>query len=140
MNHEYLMVVAGKDKNGSLLNTTYATTNAAEWALLSNMGTASFEEKEGVMLTRYDDKFYLTGGFNAEGKALKEIHLSQDNGISWIPADTLIVFPDDYAGRGYASIQVDEATNFMLIFGGKTSKGTKHLDELWRGRINRLAK
>ncbi|GHT29921.1 hypothetical protein AGMMS49574_08020 [Bacteroidia bacterium] len=140
MNHEYLMLAAGKDKNGGLLNTIWATMNAANWTVLTNPGSDSFGKKEGVVITQYDDMFYLTGGINADGKASKEVFTSKDNGITWLQADSLITFPENFAARGYASIQVDEATNYMLLFGGKTSKSTKHLDELWRGRINRLAK
>jgi hypothetical protein len=140
MSYEYLMLVAGKDRNGQLLNTTWATDNALRWTLFTREGTGFFEKKEGVMVAKYDDKFYLTGGIIAQGEASSEIHLSQDNGISWTKADSLITFPEAYAGRGYASIQVVDATNYMLLFGGKTSKDANHLDEIWRGRINRLAK
>jgi hypothetical protein len=139
MSHEYLMLAAGKDKNGGLLNTTWATMNATNWAVFTNSGADSFGKKEGVVIAQYDNMFYLTGGINAEGKASKEVFTSKDNGITWLQADSLITFPENFAARGYASIQVDEATNYMLLFGGKTSKSTKHLDELWRGRINRLA-
>jgi hypothetical protein len=89
------------------------------------------------MLTKYDDKIYLTGGINAQGEASKEIYLTIDNGITWSQADSLMFFPEEYAARGYASILVDDR-NYMLIFGGKTSKNAKHADEIWRGRINRL--
>jgi hypothetical protein len=137
MNNEYLAVVAGKDKANRLLNTTWATDNALAWATLSGEQENFFEKKAGVMLTRYDNKFYLAGGINAEGKALKDIHISLDNGTTWAPADSLKAFPEDYAARGYASVEVD-ANQYMLIFGGKTSEEAKPLDELWRGRINRL--
>jgi hypothetical protein len=137
MNNEYLTVVAGEDKDGRLLNTTWATENALSWAFLSGEQENFFEKKTGVMLALYDDKFYLTGGINAEGKASKDIHVSEDNGITWSPADSLKAFPDEYIARGYASIHVDADKN-MLIFGGKISKDAKTLDEIWRGRINRL--
>ncbi|MDR1646224.1 MAG: DUF5018 domain-containing protein [Tannerellaceae bacterium] len=137
MSNEYLTVVAGEDKNGRLLNTTWATADALSWAFLSGEQENFFEKKTGVMLTSYDDKFYLTGGINDEDKALKDIHVSIDNGITWAPADSLKLFPEDYTARGYASLHVD-AGKYMLVFGGKTSRGAKTLDEIWRGRINRL--
>jgi hypothetical protein len=138
MNHAYLSVVAGKNKKEEPLNTTWSTANATEWVLLSGKeGGNFFEKKAGVMLALYDDKFYLMGGINAENKASKEIHLSQDNGTTWYPADSLKSFPEEYKARGYASIYVD-AANYILIFGGKTSKGEQSTDDLWRGRINRL--
>jgi hypothetical protein len=137
MNNEYLAVVAGEDKEGRRLNTTWATANALAWAFLSGEQESFFEKKTGVMLAYYDDKFYLTGGINDEGKASKEIHVSVDNGITWTPADSLKVFPENYTARAHASLYVDDS-KYMLIFGGKTSKEAKMLDEIWRGRINRL--
>ena len=43
----------------------------------------------------------------------------------------------DYAARGFSSIIVDKE-NFVNIFGGKISTGSNDLNQLWRGRINRL--
>jgi hypothetical protein len=137
MDKEYLTVVAGEDKDGKLLNTTWTTGNALSWAYFSGEQENFFEKKAGVMLALYDDNFYLAGGINAEGKASKDIHVSMDNGITWSPADSLKAFPSEYIARGYASIHVDANKN-MFIFGGKTSKDAKTLDEIWRGRINRL--
>lgn len=137
VSNEYLMIVAGKDIKGRLLNTTWVTGNAIGWALLSGEKENFFEKKAGVILAMYDDKFYLTGGINAEDKASKDIYTSLDNGVTWSAADSLKIFPKEYAARGYASVHVD-AADYMLIFGGKTSNGAKPLDELWRGRINRL--
>ncbi|MDR2388305.1 MAG: DUF6242 domain-containing protein [Tannerellaceae bacterium] len=137
MNHEYLSVVAGKNRRDRALNTTWATTNATSWALLSGEDENFFEPKSGIMLTLYDDMFYLLGGINAADQASKEIHLSIDNGATWFVADTLKNFPENYPPRGYASVHVD-AANHLLLFGGKTSEQGKSLNELWRGRINRL--
>jgi hypothetical protein len=137
MSNEYLVVVAGKDIKGRLLNTTWVTGSATGWALLSGEKEFFFEKKTGVILAMYDDKFYLTGGINAEDRASKDIYTSMDNGVTWLPADSLKNFPEEYTAKGFASVHVDTA-DYMLIFGGKTSNGAKPLDELWRGRINRL--
>ncbi|MDR1343849.1 MAG: DUF5018 domain-containing protein [Tannerellaceae bacterium] len=137
VDNEYIAVVAGKDKDGGLLNVTWATGNALSWALLSGEEDNFFEKKAGVMLAFYDDKFFLMGGINAEGEASKDIHVSTNNGVTWSQADSLKIFPEAYTARGYASVEIDEA-KYMLIFGGKTSNVAKTLDELWRGRINLL--
>jgi hypothetical protein len=137
MYHAYVMLVGGRDRENQLTNTTWATMNGKDWALLTNEGTGYFEKREGLMLTKYDDKFFLAGGINTEGKASKEIYTSIDNGVTWALQDTLVIFPDAYQARGFASVQVDN-DNYMLIFGGKTSNDTYQLNEIWRGRINRL--
>jgi hypothetical protein len=137
MSSEYLTIVAGKAGNGVLLNTTWTTTNATEWIVLTRDSVNYFDGKEGVTLAIYDDKFYLTGGFNAGGNASKDVYLSRDNGLSWLQTDTMVAFPASFTARGYAGVAVN-ADNYMFVFGGKTSKSGKHLDEIWRGRINRL--
>ena len=45
--------------------------------------------------------------------------------------------PVDYKARGFASVQVDKE-KYMLIFGGKENTNANELDQIWRGRINRL--
>ncbi len=137
MYHEYLMIAAGRDSNNELLNTTWATMNGTTWAQLTDDELENFGKREGVMLTKYDDVYYLIGGLTEDGKGSKDIYTSADRGITWMLQDTLIVLPDSYIGRGFSSVQVDK-DQYMLIFGGKTSQGADELNEIWRGRINRL--
>ncbi|MDR1402437.1 MAG: DUF5018 domain-containing protein [Tannerellaceae bacterium] len=137
MYYAYVMLVGGRDHENRLTNTTWATMNGKDWALLTNEGSGYFEKREGASLVKYDEKFFLTGGMNTEGEASKDIYVSIDNGVTWIRQDTLVVFPDAYKARGFASVQVDK-DNYMLIFSGKTSHDTNRLNEIWRGRINRL--
>lgn len=134
-----LMLAAGRDKDNALTNSVWATTDAGSWALLTdrNVKTPDFEKREGAMLTRYDDQFFLIGGLDEAGKGLKDMYTSIDNGVTWALRDTLIALPDSYKGCGFSSIQVDKE-QYMLIFGGKESSNGNVLDQIWRGRINRL--
>ena len=100
-------------------------------------GVQNFTKREGAMITNYDDKFFLIGGIDASNKALKDMYQSIDYGISWSLIDSMVVLPTDYAARGFSSIIVDKE-NFVNIFGGKISTGSNDLNQLWRGRINRL--
>ncbi|MDR0536436.1 MAG: DUF6242 domain-containing protein [Tannerellaceae bacterium] len=134
---EYLMIATGLDKNNKPTNTVWATSDALQWALLSRSGRADFSEREGAALTVYDGKFFLLGGLDKNGAGLKDIYFSKDNGITWAANDSLILFPGDYAGRGYSSIATD-SYNYIYMFGGKTLKDVSHTDEIWRGRIFRL--
>ena len=106
------------------------------WAVLAS-GDANFSAREGAMVANYDDKLFLIGGIDASGKALKDIYQSFDNGITWALQDTMVVLPADYQARAFSSIIVDEE-NFVNLFGGKTSADANDLNQLWRGRINRL--
>ena len=135
MYQDYLMVVAGKDKDGQVVNTAWSTLTGTSWTLISN-STTIFSKKEGVMLVPYDDKFFLLGGIEADGKASKDIHISSDYGISW-QTDTTRVFPSDYQARGFSSALVDNG-QYIMLFAGKTANNSNELDQIWQGRINRL--
>ncbi|MDH6306086.1 hypothetical protein M2459_002770 [Parabacteroides sp. PF5-5] len=138
MYHEYLLIVGGRNSKDELTNTAWATMDGQRWALLSDEKVSYFKPKEGIILTKYDDKMFLAGGIESGGKPSKEIYTSTDYGITWSLQDTLIIFPSAYKARGFSSVYVDN-NNYMLIFGGKTSKDAKSVNEIWRGRINRLA-
>lgn len=137
MYRERLLIIGGKTKDGSVLADIWSTMDGVNWALMtsSNMFTA----REGAAVAKYDTAFFMIGGIDAEGAALKDIYRSVDNGLSWIVSDTLVVMPDEYNARGYSSMIVDDETNFMYLFGGKETNSAKDSDELWRGRINRLS-
>lgn len=137
MFRESLTIVAGKDKDGKLLNAAWSTMSATTWVLLTDIESDYFNKREGVMLSAYDDKFCMVGGIDESNKALKDIYFSRDGGVSWTLSDTLTVMPEDYKARGFASVQVDKE-KYMLIFGGKENNNANELDQIWRGRINRL--
>lgn len=137
MFRQNLTVVAGRDKDGQVLNSAWATMNATTWVLLTDIESNYFAKREGVMLSSYDNKMCMVGGIDASNKALKDIYFSSDRGVTWTLSDTLIVMPEDYKARGFASVQVDK-DQFMLIFGGKETNNANVLDQVWKGRINRL--
>lgn len=137
MYHEYLMLVAGRDKDNQLINTAWGTMDGLDWNCLSNEDAESFVPREGIMLTPYDDKLYLIGGLGASGKGYKDMYSSTDYGVTWSLVDTLVVMPETFEGRGFSSVQVND-DQFMFIIGGKTAKGQSEKNEIWRGRINRL--
>ncbi len=136
MYHEYLMTAGGRTADNQVVNTTWATMDGISWALMAS-GDANFTKREGAMIAKYDDKFFLIGGIDASNKALKDMYQSIDCGISWSLINSMVVLPTDYAARGFSSIFVDKE-NFVNIFGGKTGAGSNDLNQLWRGRINRL--
>lgn len=137
MFRESLTVVAGKDKDGKLLNAAWSTMTGMSWVLLTDIESNYFSKREGVMLSAYDDKFCMVGGIDGSNKAQKDIYFSEDGGVSWTLSDTLTVMPQAYTARGFASVLVNKE-KFMLIFGGKENNNANELDQIWKGRINRL--
>jgi hypothetical protein len=93
---------------------------------------------EGIMVKTYDDKIYMIGGIDATGKASTVIYETVDKGVTWASVDSMIILPDTYRGRGFGSIMVDK-DQYLNIIGGKMSYRGNVMQEIWRGRINRLA-
>lgn len=132
-----LLIVAGRDKDNKLTNTAWSTEDGRIWAKLTDDEAVTFAKQEGVALAEYDDKIFMLSGINEADKASSEIYFSRDEGVNWSVSDTLVVMPQDFKARGYSSIHVDK-DNFMYLFGGKETNSSNVLDQIWRGRINRL--
>lgn len=137
MHFQRLLVLGGKDSNDKLLGSAWATMDGLSWAVQTDDQNPPFEGITGIAVAAYDDKFYAFGGIDASNKAHNEIYRSKDNGVSWAVTDSLVQMPADFKARGYSSVIVDK-DNYMLLFGGKETTGTSDLNDLWRGRINRL--
>ena len=139
MYKDRVVVVGGKDDNGNLLSTTWSTLDGLNWAKQTDelLGAKMFTAREGASFVYYDSQYYLIGGFNAAGEPLKDIYRSSDYGVTWTLADELVILPEAYQARGYASLLVD-SDKFLTIIGGKSTIGGQILDANWRGRINRL--
>ena len=132
-----LLIVAGRDKDNRLTNTAWSTEDGRIWAKLTDDEVTSFAKQEGVALAKYDDKIFMLSGINEEDKASSAIYFSRDEGVNWNVSDTLVVMPQEFKARGFSSIHVDK-DNFMYLFGGKETNSSNVLDQIWRGRINRL--
>ncbi|MDR2775096.1 MAG: DUF6242 domain-containing protein [Tannerella sp.] len=135
MYYPYLTISSGRDGNNKLSAVTWSTMDGLSWIPLTNE-RMTFTEREGAAFFCYDDLLYISGGMDESGTALNDVYCSKDRGVTW-QQDTIHVMPDEYTARGFSSIDVD-GNDFVLLFGGKAGKDTNVLNELWRGRINRL--
>ncbi|MBP3517745.1 MAG: exo-alpha-sialidase [Parabacteroides sp.] len=133
-----LLVVAGRDKDKNLTNTAWVTDDGKVWVKLTDEEAAApFDKQEGVAVVEYDDKLFMLSGIDETGKASSTIYLSRDGGINWSVSDTLVVMPQEFKARGFSSIHVDK-DHYMYLFGGKETSRSNVLNQIWRGRINRL--
>lgn len=135
MYHHYLMVAGGRTGQ-QLLNTTWSTPDGLAWEQMAS-GEVSFTRREGAMVTTYDDQLWLIGGLDSDRKGLKDLYRSIDRGVTWTLVDSLVVLPEAFEGRGFSSVTVDKE-NCVNLFGGKANGEENDLNQLWRGRINRL--
>jgi len=158
MYYPRLTLASGRDSKNRLTNTSWATMDGLTWAALSNP-EATFSYREGAAVSWYDNCYFVVGGFDESGQALHDIWFSKDQGINWRNTKTVRVYhekedgdegdeytdeehpvyplPEEFEARGFSSVVIDQ-NNYMLLFGGKADKNTNVLNELWRGRINRL--
>ena len=137
VNHAYLNIAGGTSAAKLLQNSCWTTTDGYSWVQLSSENGMNFSSREGAMLAFYDNKLMLIGGIDSNGRALKDIYLSTDRGLTWAVSDTMVVMPENFAARGYSSICMDDE-KYILLFGGKTSSSARTMDDIWKGRINRL--
>lgn len=101
-------------------------------------GYSGFAKRKGAMAYYYDNKMMLSGG-NTADTTYNDVFTSIDNGISWQRQDSLLNHDSkfsDFKGRADASTYVDPNNN-VWVFGGIGEGGTI-LNEVWRGKINRL--
>ena len=173
MYYPRLVITAGRDSKNNLSDKAYATMDGLTWATLTNRQSI-FSIREGATAFYYDNCFFLIGGNDDSGEALKDIRFSKDQGISWLYSymkkvyegeeeeedseyifDISYNYDEDegryylyyereyypmniaYEPRGFSSVFIDK-DNYILLFGGKAKKDTNVLNEIWRGRINRL--
>lgn len=131
-----LSLVAGTTQNAQVSNTVWSTKDGLHWIELTN-GNAVFPARTGAMVTPYDGKYYMIGGLDNSDKALKDIYLSSDYGQNWSKVDSLKILPDNYKARAFSSVQVNKE-NYLFLIGGKEIRNSDCLNQIWRGRINRL--
>lgn len=135
--NSYLMIVGGRTLDNQLTNQSWGTMDGKVWVRLSDIGASYFEAREGAMVITYDEKIYLIGGIDVEGNAYRDMYESIDKGVTWTKVTAKIILPDNYRARGYGSVLVDK-DQYINIFGGKMYANGNVLQEIWRGRINRL--
>lgn len=136
MFRERLMLAGGKTADGKVVSSVWSTMDGLDWVSL--ISDAKFGARQGAAVAQYDSTFFMIGGFDDKGIALKDIYRSRDNGLTWIVSDTLVVMPEAYKAKAFSSTLVDNETNYIYLFGGKEKQNTNDSGELWRGRINRL--
>ncbi len=130
-------IAGGQDKNGTLLNTIWASENGSYWVNLGNNSNL-FTPRKDVIVLQYDGKLMLIGGRDNSGVVNTNFHIfSADYGISWkIPAANMMIsslFTPRYNGQ--AVVRKDKAR--IYIVSGQASNGT-FIKDVWTGVKNGL--
>jgi len=149
MNYPRLVIASGRDSKNNYSNKMWATMDGRDWASLTHPDF-SFSFREGTSAFLYGGTFFIIGGIDETKIPLKDICFSIDQGITWFDTynvyneeeeedETRYYFPmsEEFEGRGFMSVIVDD-DNYVMLFGGKAGNNTNVLNEIWRGRINRM--
>lgn len=139
-----LTVVGGVDGNGQTLPYLYQMYwdkyNSLQYAAnISNYYSHALESfrgfsaRKGAIAFYYDDKMVVAAGQGSNYN--RDLYASEDNGVTWQKQDSLINLPQSFTPRANASVYIDN-DKFVWIFGGNYLGNP--LNEIWRGRINRL--
>ncbi len=96
----------------------------------------AFESITGASVVWYNHELYLFGGIDAEMQYNgRDILVSEDEGISWVAADTAKnQLPETYSARQKQSVIVRD--NYIYIFGGESQ--TETFSDVYRGRLNSI--
>lgn len=129
---KYIILCGGKDKLG-VVNKKLWIIQEKDGAISSISNNVSMSTS-GAKLFLYDGRVYM---FVAEDDANK-FYLSNNYGLTWTWGGINQVVDKDMQYRSDPSI-VTDANNFMWVFGGESKTGVQIVD-VWRGRLNKLAK
>jgi len=133
----HLLIAGGRRRDGILTDQAWETTDGRTWICLNQYTASGLPALEGAAVANYSGAIVLVGGLNASGTAQRTLYLSYDRGATWIAAAHKLQLPTEFVARGYASAAVT-SDGYLLLVGGRTSRTGAMMDELWRGRINRL--
>ena len=135
-----LVLVGGKNAAGSLISSTWNYDGVHPWQEFASTRLPQMQGSSVIAYeteTKYPDSFWmLMNGVKADNSYSKVIYTSTNKGISWDVVDTLYTMPTLYDARAFSSVYVD-SNYFINLMGGRNSGG--ELNQLWRGRLNKLA-
>ena len=134
----HLLLVGGKQRDGSLTSRAWETTDGHTWICLNENTASGLPALQGAAVVMYDGKLYLVGGIKASNVASQTLYISSDRGATWHLAGRKLMLPAEFRARGYV-MPVVTADGYLIFTGGQASPGGDMIDEMWRGRINRLS-
>ncbi len=144
------IVVGGYSANGRILPSAWSVQkdiyNKYVWVNFMS-DVSSFEPLSGAQLITYDNKLLMFGGQGINGQVVSTGYReSIDEGLTWRKTDSIYNVIEDvnksilYQPRSNQSVVLDEANQFIYLFGGRNqgSSGVTTYTDIWRGKLNRM--
>lgn len=128
-NTRMLILSGGVDKTGiKELNTTWLVRNTEKGLDLTPFTKNSLFKGKGISLFPYNSSLYVL--------AANKLYISTTWGDTWTVAPSKEMPIAAIAKRSAQSVVVDNKNN-IWIFGG-VSESNKYLNDVWKGRLNKL--
>lgn len=120
-------IFGGKDVDGNLLNSMWATENNTYWANL--MSGSQLAPRTGASLLKYGKRLLLIGGKEADKVAEDKVLFSKDGSLTWDKptskeGDNALFVPR------YNCNVIDTQTGTLILVGGQTAD-TDYLKDVW---------
>ncbi|MPM89902.1 hypothetical protein SDC9_137017 [bioreactor metagenome] len=129
---KYIILSGGKDRNNIVNNKLWIIQEInGEITHLSENSSIALQLSQ---LFLYDNKVYLMTYETGKNK----LYYSENYGLNWTSGGTNQTLPDNFTGRISASV-ITDSNNYIWIFGGESGTQAPIVD-VWRGRLNKLAK
>lgn len=140
---ERAMIIGGFDSIGASLNTRWnieyskhiPEQNGYRLQEFSS-DRSTFSSLTGISVIYYNHQLMLFGGVDGKMSYLgRDIHISSDEGINWVKADTAKNrLPDVYQARQKQTAIVRD--NYIYLFGGEDANST--FSDVYKGRLNSI--
>ncbi|MDD2559045.1 MAG: DUF6242 domain-containing protein [Bacteroidales bacterium] len=128
----YISLLGGINANGTLNADSWSTMDGLYWIKV-NTKPLLIEPRQGASLFHYDDKMFYYGGLNNQGFGDSTLFVSENHGITWSAADTILQFYSINERLAYQHIFVEE-DKYIWIFGGESGNIS---NKVWKGNIHR---
>jgi hypothetical protein len=144
---EFFTLATGLNASGSFASKIWSTETGKNWVDLSNVSKISkpLGKRKGASLFYYDNYLVCFGGVDPNGNYHKDIYVSPDNGLGWLPAPANWAFgkmPGGIAGSTVYVEHVPDAVNdkdreFIWILGG-SREDTSLSSSVWKCYLNKM--
>lgn len=129
-NNRMLILNGGLDQSGGDISYTWFIKNASNGLEMTPSSKNDLFKGPGLSNTIYDGKLYVL--------AENQFYISNTWGASWYKAPNKQMIDPAMPKRSGQTLIIDNNNN-IWIFGGVSTNGT-YLNDVWKGRLNKLAK
>lgn len=131
-----IIIYGGNDIDGNSNKKIWIVNENND--IIEHISKMSSVNIDNAQMFFYDNMPYMFVAEENEGKYENKFYFSEDRGATWKWGGSSQSVEEEMLYRNSTSV-ISDSNNFIWIFGGK-SKFDKQIVDVWRGRLNKLAK